>query len=175
MTNPLIEWTWSLGKMKDGRNRTFKLQILKPPASLSLLEQQKMTSPKPLTNWTPHDIVVYDDAGKSIIMTYKASGQVARVDVGMQLKLGELHPGIPVIEAQDFDKGTLVISNSEEDGRAPYGILVSMPVGDFLAKYPGMFCGPVYGPDTSPVGVIRDDKGQIKGTKRLVCYCNFDG
>ncbi len=135
-----------------------------------------MTSskPTPLTNWTPHDIVVYDTTGKSIITTYKASGQVARVDVRMQLMLGELHPGILVVEAQDFDKGTLVISSSEEDRRAPYGVLVSMPVGEFLARHPATYSGPVYGPDTSPAGVIRDDKGQIKGTKRLVCYCNFD-
>ena len=53
----------------------------------------------------------------------------------------------------------------------PRVIIVSSLVGEYLAKHQEIFPGvTVVTPDTSPGFVIRDNDGQITGTKRLIGY-----
>lgn len=49
-------------------------------------------------------------------------------------------------------------------------LLMSIPVGEFLAAHPEMWKGPVMGIDTSPAGAIRNFNGDITGTRNLVVY-----
>jgi hypothetical protein len=49
-------------------------------------------------------------------------------------------------------------------------LIVSMPVGEYLRNNPSRWMGPVFGPDTSPDGAIRDKDGVIIGCNRLVLY-----
>lgn len=53
-------------------------------------------------------------------------------------------------------------------------IIVSMPVGEFLANNRHLYCGAVYSPDTSPASAIRNEQGTIVGVKRLVLYKERD-
>lgn len=50
-------------------------------------------------------------------------------------------------------------------------IIVSMPVGEYLANNPDVLpdCE-VYGVDSSPKGAIRDNNGAIIGTTQFVRY-----
>jgi hypothetical protein len=52
-------------------------------------------------------------------------------------------------------------------------VIVSAMVGNFIADRPDSFPdlqGRIYGPDTSPQGGVRDDKGKPIGTKGLIRY-----
>ena len=76
-----------------------------------------------------------------------------------------LESSIPVILAPLFTS----VEGLPGKGFLP-DILVSMPVGEILRNEPETYKGAVYGPDTGPDGVLRDDKGVIKGTFGLVLY-----
>ncbi|MEM3951856.1 MAG: hypothetical protein QXT92_00020 [Nitrososphaerota archaeon] len=45
-------------------------------------------------NMTPHEVTIYDQQGKNVIMKIPPSGQVARVST-FQQKIGEIN-GVPV-------------------------------------------------------------------------------
>lgn len=134
-----------------------------------------------ILNMTPHDISVYrNNNGESCELTlvgfYPKSTRTCRCVPSPVVECDPIQDGtVPVILAPSFssveglpgvkEKGVLL----PDDGFSP-DILVSMPVGEILRNEPERYRGAVYGPDTGPDGVIRDDKGAIKGTFRLVLY-----
>ena len=74
--------------------------------------------------------------------------------------------GIPVVPAPLFSD---VVGLPSDEEFQP-DILVSMPVGEFLRNHPERYGGAVFGPDTGPDGVVRDQRGTILGTTRLLLY-----
>lgn len=135
-------------------------------------------------NMTPHDIHVYrKNNGDSDVRfrgllteqvlghVFPASGNTCRC---VQSPVEQCDPisisksSIPVIQAPSFS--SVEGLPEKEEGLPSPDILVSMPVGEILRKEPETYEGAVYGPDTGSDGVLRDDKGVIKGTFRLVLY-----
>lgn len=113
-------------------------------------------------NLTPHALtIVYPDQSNLIVIP---STGMARL-ISLEQKEIETISGIQVVGPQNFIS---VEGLGDTLGDTP--ILVSMPVGEYLARNPAFYNGPVYGPDTSPIGVVRNEKGEITGTKRLVRY-----
>ena len=106
-------------------------------------------------NLTPHDVVIVDDDGNEI-KRYPASGQVARVNSKAD-PIGELD-GIQVVRTKYGDVDGL------PDKQPNTVYLVSLVVAQALGKSRT----DVYVPDTGPGSVVRDDKGQIIGVKRLM-------
>lgn len=117
-------------------------------------------------NLTPHDVTVI---GLDCQVTYPASGQQVRMlsepQVVVDCGLGE----VPVVTAQSWS-GVDESVNIDSDVTH---LLVSMPVGEFLArssisnKY---WNYTIIGPDTGPDGAVRDGGGRIVGCRRLVLY-----
>ena len=107
-------------------------------------------------NCTPHDIHFYK-ADKSV-KTYPAAADPVRL-VSAKIT-GTMIGGVPVITAPKY---------IETSGALPESgpIFVSVPVGYYLAAQGRT---EVFGPDTGPLGVIRDDDGNIIGCKRFVQY-----
>jgi hypothetical protein len=116
-------------------------------------------------NLTPHDIVVVDDE-KNILKTFPKSGRDVRLATSPQTDMPFQTLGVPVVTRQTF---TSLIWPSDDMPRKSW-LLVSMPVGEFLATHPEQCEHWVFGPDTGPAAVVRDQRGQIVGTKRLVFY-----
>ena len=133
-----------------------------------------MTEPT-MVNTTPHTVTLY--VCKDIIVDYAA-------DKERQLRLAEqpgedrgTAHGVPTRGPPQWT-GLVPMSwgpspFSDIDG--PIDLLVSMPVGNYLAAN-GLPPGwrervhAVYGPDTGPAAVVRDDSGQIRGTRALIRY-----
>lgn len=119
-------------------------------------------------NLTPHDVHVLNDDG-SILLTYPKSGQQARMiskpQVSVDCDLGD----VPMVSAQRWSN----VDQSVEIDPEVTHLLVSMPVGDFIArshisnKY---WNYTIIGPDTGPQSAVRDQNGRIVGTRRLVLY-----
>ena len=123
----------------------------------------------PMINCTPHDVHVYDEAGKEIQVTYPRSDYVLRLIQKPQTEVGPLTAPngriISVYSPQEF--GDVEGLPSYESGHCP-DILVSLLVGQRLREN-GAWPGGVFGPDTG-TGAVRDEKGQIIGTKWLIQY-----
>lgn len=123
---------------------------------------------KKVLNLTPHEIVVL--APDDTKFSYPPSGEVARCvtkDPSPVKRLEEAF-GVEVVTASDFQDSVVGgLPSKKDDGET--SILVSMPVGQFLQHTPGLWSGPVLGPDSGP-SAVRDEKGQIKWVRRLVCY-----
>lgn len=118
-----------------------------------------------LRNLTPHNIVILADNGTRIV--YHKADTVARLVSRRQEQIGHLDDGCPVFTPQEFvaiDPKTPNLSKEE------CGVIVSMPVGEWLRQNGWGVWGEVYCADTGPNGVVRDANGNIVGTKRLVRY-----
>ena len=118
-----------------------------------------------LINCTPHDISVFScfcDEPR----VYAKSGKEIRVTSEEQTPLPFDALGVPVVSRQVFTSLTI-----PDDIPAGSSLLVSMPVGEYFAAHPDQCRHWVFGPDTGPDGVVRDQQGKICGTKRLVFYC----
>ena len=123
-----------------------------------------MTSSLPLLNCTPHDIHIV--VGEQTI-TYKASpAALVRMRSPPQTLLGILPDGVPVFTSQLF-VGT---EGLPPDPKKYSGLIVSMPVGEFLRDHGNPTGIPIYGPDSSPEGAVRNAGGQVIGSRRLVRY-----
>ena len=105
-----------------------------------------------MLNLTPHAIVVETDNGR---ITFEPSGTVACVDTHTQL-VGTVDD-IPVVERSYGE-----VENVPELLCDPF--LVSSMVLDRLPKE---YSGVAFSPDTG-IGAIRDDKGHIVATSRLI-------
>ena len=119
-----------------------------------------------IINLTPHDIVVYDESGENVLYTFPSSGKVARaistqqtVDTNLSQKYN-----LPVVDAQSFTNVDVPLSAQDT------GILVSMPVGEFIRSKFNCYPVDVLGPDLGPSAVVRDSAGKILGTRRLCVY-----
>ena len=106
-----------------------------------------------MLNLTPHSIVVETDNGR---ITFEPSGIIARVSTHTRA-VGTLDNGISVVE-RSYGKVDNVPTLPCEQ------FLVSSMVLDQLPKEYG---GIAFAPDTG-LGAIRDDKGHIVATSRLI-------
>lgn len=118
-----------------------------------------------MQNLTPHDIHVYDDNGDDIVFTVPRSEHCARLTECDPIVVGSLGNGVPVIRAPIYSGVTGI--PFPDVGQT---IVVSMPVGHYIQSGKMSWSGPVYGPDTSVTGCVRDEFGRIVGTKRFVQY-----
>ena len=80
--------------------------------------------------------------------------------------------GVDVVERATFDRLEWLGGDEPADNKF---IIVSMPVGEFLATHPTLCKWYVFGPDTGPDACVRDSVGRIVGTKRLVFYAKPSG
>lgn len=121
-----------------------------------------------IINLTPHDVVVVGDDSDDPLHTFPAHGGQARLTSAEQRLVEIINGNVPVYEPQKFTG----IAWPENLPKNPSGVIVSMAVGEHcrLAAEDKNLGFRVYGPDTSPAGAVRNDKGQIVGTKRLVRY-----
>jgi hypothetical protein len=104
-------------------------------------------------NLTPHDVNVYDDAG-NIVATYPATGQSVRVETKTE-KIGEIN-GVPV-STQTYGEITGL-----PDRKPNTVYLVSLVVRMATDR------DDLLSPDTSPQGAVRNENGQIIGTRGFV-------
>lgn len=124
-----------------------------------------------LVNLTPHDIVVYDREGKTVVRRYERSGYVCSVtEVDAFAETGgsaRVIDGIQVLRPAIQTGLSHVPNNHRPD------VIVSQITAQYIVshwdKYANNF-GRVFVPGTSPVLSVRDDKGQITGTKALIEY-----
>lgn len=107
-----------------------------------------------MLNLTPHAIVVENENGHRI--TFEPSGTVARVSTHTRV-VGTLDNGISVVERSYGEVDNVPTLPCEQ-------FLVSSMVLDQLPKEYG---GVAFAPDTG-LGAIRDDKGHIVATSRLI-------
>ena len=105
-----------------------------------------------MLNLTPHAIVVETDNGR---ITFEPSGTVDCVDT--HTKLVGTVDDIPVVE-----RSYVEVENVPELLCDPF--LVSSMILDRLPKE---YSGVAFSPDTG-IGAIRDDKGHIVATSRLI-------
>lgn len=106
-----------------------------------------------MLNLTPHAITVETDNGR---ITFEPSGTVVRVDTFTTFD-GYLNGDIPVVQRSYGE-----VKNVPELPCEPF--LVSSMV---LDKLPKEYSGIAFAPDTG-LGAIRDDKGNIVATSRLI-------
>ena len=109
----------------------------------------------PLRNLTPHSITV-SNLTTGIEYTFEPSGTVARVSTHTRV-VGTLDNGISVVERSYGEVDNVPTLPCEQ-------FLVSSMVLDQLPKEYG---GIAFAPDTG-LGAIRDDKGHIVATSRLI-------
>jgi len=120
-------------------------------------------------NTTPRDIVIVND-DKSVVRTFAKSGVDVRQKSAPQKEISFPTVGLTVVNRQIFTS----VEGLADLPDASW-ILVSMPVGEYFASNRHQCKHWVFGPDTGPAAVVRDEKGQICGTKRLVFYSAPDG
>lgn len=106
-----------------------------------------------MMNLTPHAITVETDNGR---ITFEPAGVIARVDTYTKF-VGSIDGDIPVVERSYGE-----VKNVPELPCEPF--LVSSMVLDRLPKE---YSGVAFAPDTG-LGAIRDDKGHIVATSRLI-------
>ncbi|MED4172576.1 hypothetical protein P4631_09025 [Halalkalibacterium halodurans] len=106
-----------------------------------------------VVNLTPHDVNVYDD-DDNVIATYPATGQTARVETKTET-VGEIN-GVPVV-TQTYGEIT-GLPDRKPNTVYLVSLVVRMATGrdDLLS------------PDTSPQGAVRNEHGQIIGTRGFV-------
>ena len=115
-------------------------------------------------NCTPHSITIFTADGKGRLVYIPTSNFVVRVEQLPQKEIGHVSDfRIPIVEAPVYGDVTGLPDEATN-------IIVSLLVAQQLCENKTWPCA-IYVPDTSPDGVVRDDNGQIVGTKRLVKYC----
>ena len=121
-----------------------------------------MSIPK---NHTPHDIVLYKD-GKVVVM-FPPRAPVLRLT---QTQTHETHifmgkNTVTVVSPPQYVGLSDAVSGD---------ILVSQLVAQWLMDHPDVCKShgitSIYTPDTGPGGVVRNEKGEIVGTKKLIKY-----
>lgn len=111
-------------------------------------------------NLCPHDIVL---SLEDITFEFKTTRCLRLVE-----KEGNVLPNeyelVPVLSPPEY----IGLNFTPEPGSR---IIVSQLVAQYLKEHQETFkLGAVYAPDTGPRGAVRDDKGQIIGTKRLIKF-----
>lgn len=124
-----------------------------------------------LVNLTPHDIVVYDPSGKLVVRRYERSGNQCFVEERDPFEemggCSKIVDGIQVIRP----RWRVGLTYTPESGAE---VIVSQITAQYIwdnwHKFHDIFKR-VYVPATDPEYCVRDDKGQIVGTKALVQWC----
>lgn len=138
-----------------------------------------------LLNLCPHDIVIRGVDCVSDKKTIEGKSVISHVDDAVitltpcdpgkgarcteVVKKNEIHTknlGFRVNDVPEYDNVTGIPTDCD-DGST--GIIVSMLVGQHIAKHPELWKGPVYGPDSGSTA-IRDEKNQIKAVTGLILY-----
>lgn len=121
-----------------------------------------------LLNFTPHDIILYDpNARDKIVLVIPREHESIRLDEEKEREiLYHLDDIIPVSTPPKYHGLNRDIPKNK-------GIIVSQLVAEFLLNqsrddYPEI--GRIYVPDTGNEAVVRNEKGQIIGTTRLIQY-----
>jgi len=124
-----------------------------------------------IVNCTPHPVNIYDADKNGVIANFPTSNYAPRLEQRPQQKMGVITApngtSICVFSPQKFE-GVTGLPDCEY-GDHP-DIIVSMLVGQRLQETK-QWSGAVYGADSGPAAVVRNEKGQIQGTTRLVQYC----
>ena len=131
----------------------------------------RLTASSKIINTTPHEIVICDCKGTPL-HRYPS-------DPDHQLRVSS-HVERNVLGTATYADGPAVLLSAAPVYTVINGpmqellqstLLVSMPVGEFIAKHPTEFEEVVaLGPDTGPDGVVRDASGRIVGTTALLVY-----
>jgi hypothetical protein len=127
-------------------------------------------------NLTPHPIVLQSETGERVSIPSSGVLRLAsRAQISYEsiwLKGGDSKNIIPVLTAQEFigldetSPGFSLFSKVKERGKVA-GIIVSMPVGQFLGRGGGSGSIPIYSPSTSPENAVRDAEGKIVAVRAL--------
>jgi len=123
-----------------------------------------------IENYTPHSISLYKESEK--VHEFPSQGDIRLKEIPQQ-NIAKWK-GIPVYSAPEYTGLDGVPEHLLEEKGEDLGIIVSMPVGKFLASeehkksLPGRIH--VFGPDTGPKSVVRGEKGEILGAKALIRY-----
>ena len=144
-------------------------------------------------NLTPHEIVVYDESGKNVILRIPPSGQIARVH--SEQVVVEKVDGIPVVVTVYSEVEGLppVCENCKIYGQKNCPLIRGYTKEKIKENTNTNFCvlqvpkkyfivssivaqhvsrEDVLAPDTSPDSVVRDEKGRILGVRRFQVF-NF--
>jgi hypothetical protein len=122
-----------------------------------------------IKNFTPHTVNIVD-RNTEISHSFKSEGDV-RLSTKFGEKIEEWNK-IPVYNPPEYTDivgiPEYLLKNKEEK----IGIIVSMPVGIFISEHRNDFPEhiSVYGPDTSPENVIRDEKRLVSGSYAFIKY-----
>jgi hypothetical protein len=109
-----------------------------------------------LVNLTPHEVILYDSIGQSIVLKIPPSGRVARVAVKSEI-VGEVN-GILIRKTTYGD--IVDLPDQQEDT-----VYIVSTVVLLALQAKGIRRGDVVSPDTNPDSVIRDPQGKILGVK----------
>lgn len=112
-------------------------------------------------NLTPHTINVCDDAG-NVVQSFPPSGTQARCAT-----IEAEAPPVNGVRATTQRFGKIEGLPAPQKDTV---YLVSMVVGQAVRDGSASPRTDVYGPNTSPGSVVRDESGQIKGVKSFVHY-----
>lgn len=124
-----------------------------------------MSIPK---NHTPHDIIIYKDG--NVVASFPPSTPILRLTQTTQSHTHEIqlvmgNNSITIASPPQYVGLSDAVSGD---------ILVSQLVAQWLVDHPDVqkFHGitSIYSPDTGPGGVVRNEKGEIIGTKKLIKY-----
>jgi len=129
---------------------------------------------KKIINCTPHDIVVYDDDGKTVIVTIPRSEPIRLKEIDEEageIKIIDTERSIRIpLIARDFVCPSITPPDDGDGGGDGFEVyIVSLPMLMMLALKADDLPRSVLfvAPDTGS-GAVRDEKGQIIGTKRFI-------
>lgn len=120
-----------------------------------------------ILNFCPHDVHLYAKDGTTLLRTYPKEKTSLRLVNNPSIE--EEFLGLPTIPRPSYSGVEGLPDPASYANKPAPTIIVSMVVGESPAV-DRMYPGNIIGPDTSPQGVVRDDKGTITGTKRFVVY-----
>jgi hypothetical protein len=122
-------------------------------------------------NFTPHSIHIYskNDLGVAVLLI------TLEPDAGGPMRLTEHREDwvgrVPIEECFVRTIKPAVFSGVENLPQTQgLNVVVSALVAEFLVKHHADHFNHIYSPDTGPGGVVRDERGQIKGTLHLIQY-----
>lgn len=126
-----------------------------------------------LINTTPHTVSLH--LSEDTVADYPPDKKCA---LRLIEQPGEKHAdahGVPVCSPPQW-VGLSWMTFPRDDIKVPVDLLVSMPVGNYFRQH-GISpvlreagVRHVFGPNTGPGAVVRDDAGQIVGTRELIRY-----
>ena len=116
-----------------------------------------------MLNLTPHtinlligdNVITIESSGKAQLVKPRAqSEQMIEVQ-------GHALPAVSPPDYETVEFGAEIPSDCE-------GVIVSAMVGEWVKRNLKSAPCPVYSPDSSPAGAVRNEKGHVIGVKRLV-------